>query len=46
MTTPEPESTNRQTPVARRRRAIRMTLLILAIAALTALGASLQLRGR
>jgi hypothetical protein len=45
MTTPEPESTNRQTPVTRPRRAIRLTLLILAIAALTALAVSLQLRG-
>lgn len=46
MTTPPPESTNQHTPVTRRRRAIRLTLLILTIAALTALAASLQLRGR
>ncbi|WP_345144237.1 hypothetical protein [Dactylosporangium darangshiense] len=46
MTTPQPESTNQHTPVTRRRRAIRLTLLILAIAVLTALAASLQLRGR
>jgi len=46
MTTPRPEPTNQQTPVTRRRRAIRLTLLLLVIAALTALVASLQLRGR
>ena len=46
MTTPQPESTNQQTPVTRPRRALRLTLLILAIAALTAVAASLQLRGR
>jgi hypothetical protein len=44
MTTPGP--TNQTTPVRRRRRAIRLTLLILAIEVLTALAASLQLRGR
>jgi len=33
-------------PVPRRRRAIRLTLIILAIAVLTALAASLQLSGR
>jgi hypothetical protein len=44
MTTPDP--TNQTAPVPRRRRAIRLTLLILAIAALTALAASLQLNGR
>jgi hypothetical protein len=44
MTTPDP--TNQPTPVARRRRAIRLTLLILIIAVLTALAASLQLSGR
>lgn len=44
MATPDP--TNQMTPVTRRRRAIRLTLLILIIAALTALAASLQLRGR
>jgi len=42
MTTPS--STNQ--PAPRRRRAIRLTLLILVIAALTALAASLQLSGR
>jgi hypothetical protein len=42
----EPESTNQQTLVTRRRRAIRLTLIILAIAVLTGLVASLQLRGR
>lgn len=46
MTTPQPESTNQHTPVTRRRRAIRLTLIILAIAVLTALAASLQLHGR
>jgi len=44
MTTPDP--TQQPTPVLRRRRAIRLTLLILAIAALSALAASLQLNGR
>ena len=44
MTTPDP--TNLPTPTARRRRAVRLALFILAIAALTALAASLQLRGR
>ncbi len=44
MTTPDP--TNQATPVPRRRRAIRLALIILAIAILTALAASLQLRGR
>jgi hypothetical protein len=45
MTTPEP--TNQPTqPVPARRRAVRLTLLILTIAVLTALAASLQLRGR
>ena len=44
MTTPDP--TNQPTPVTRRRRAVRLTLVILAIAALTALAASLQLSGR
>jgi hypothetical protein len=44
MTAPDP--TNQTRPVPRRRRTIRLTLLILAIAALTALAASLQLRGR
>jgi len=34
------------TPVSRRRRAVRLTLLILGIAVLTALAASLQLSGR
>ena len=46
VTTPEPELTNQHTSVTRRRRAIRLTLIILAIAALTALAASLQLNGR
>lgn len=41
MTTPDP--TNRPTA---RRRAVRLTLIILAIAILTALAASLQLRSR
>jgi hypothetical protein len=44
MTTPDP--TNQTTPVQRRRRAVRLTLLILIIAVLTALAASLQLSGR
>ena len=44
MATPDP--TNQPTQVPRRRRAIRLTLLILIIAALTALAASLQLSGR
>ena len=44
MTTPDP--TNQQTPIPRRRRAVRLTLLILVLAILTALAASLQLRGR
>ena len=44
MTTPDP--TNQPTRTARRRRAVRLTLIILAIAVLTALAASLQLRGR
>jgi hypothetical protein len=44
MTTPDP--TNQPTQVPRRRRAIRLTLLILIIAALTALAAGLQLSGR
>ena len=44
MTTPDP--TNQTTPVPRRRRAFRLALIILAIAVLTALAASLQLRGR
>jgi hypothetical protein len=38
MTTPE--------PAPRRRRAVRLTLIILGIAVLTALAASLQLSGR
>jgi len=42
MTTPDPTSQ----PVRRRRRAVRLTLLFLAIAVLTALAASLQLSGR
>ena len=44
MSTPDP--TNQQTPVPRRRRAIRLTLLVLVIAVLTALAASLLLSGR
>ena len=44
MTTPNP--TNQPTPVSRRRRAIRLTLLVLVIAVLPALAASLLLRGR
>ncbi len=44
MTTPDP--TNHTTSVPRRRRTVRLTLIILAIAALTALAASLQLSGR
>ncbi len=44
MTTPDP--TNQTTPVPRRRRTVRLTLIILAIAVLTALAASLQLSGR
>jgi hypothetical protein len=46
MTTPQPASTNQHTPVPRRRRAIRLALIILAIAVLTALATSLQLSGR
>jgi hypothetical protein len=38
MTTPDPAS--------RRRRAVRLTLLILAVVVLTALAASMQLSGR
>jgi hypothetical protein len=44
MTTPDPA--NQQTPAPPRRRAIRLTLLILMIAVLTALAVSLQLSGR
>jgi hypothetical protein len=41
-----PDPTNQTTPVPRRRRVVRLTLLILIIAVLTALAASLQLSGR
>jgi len=44
MATPDP--THRASPPPRRRRAVRLTLLILVLAILTALAASLQLRGR
>ena len=44
MTTPEP--THQPTSIPRWRRAIRVTLLILIIAVLTALAASLQLSSR
>jgi hypothetical protein len=43
MTTPDP--TNQTTPVPRRRRAVRLALLVLVIAVLTARAASFQLRG-
>ena len=44
MTTPDPA--NQTTPVPRRRRVVRLTLLVLIVAVLTALAASLQLSGR
>lgn len=44
MSTPDP--TNQPTVITRRRRAVRLVVLVLGIAALTALAAGLQLNGR
>jgi ferric-dicitrate binding protein FerR (iron transport regulator) len=44
MRTPDP--TNQAAPVPRRRRAVRLALIILGIAVLAALAASLQLNSR